>query len=277
MLTMVKKKIQKTSQTHKKITVAFGYGLFALIIISTITSTVIPYTMLLMNPTVKHFNVAIFLVAFLAAAILPVLVSYIFGDRATHAKNKLAHHYNGVLFGIAGYWLSMSLISSFLTFIYTDLQSVFPELAVLIFNGVPILALLIVMLIVAITYALHQKKKDSVLQHAPYQVILIGVFTLHIVILLVSLFMQPNEYAVWSLVYIFVFLAMIAISYKCVAKLHSSRVTRLSAAVIAVSIPYVISIVASQFITYIEYSLFVPLGIGILAWIVYLFLMVRKA
>ena len=281
MVTMKNKKItKKPPQTHKKITVAFGYGLFALILLGTITSTIIPYTTLLMNPMVRHFNVAMFLVAFVAAAVLPALISYIIGDRATHKKNKLAHHYNGVLFGIGGYWLSMSLVSSYASLVYEPLRQQFPEYAVLIVNGLPIVALLIIMLVVALTYVSRQKKKDSVIEHLPYQLVLIGIFVAHFVSLLASIFSQPNEFAVWSLVYVFVFVAMIAISYKFVAKLHPTRLARLTAAIIAVSIAFIASVIAGQIVSFATYNvltMLVPLGIGVVTWIGYLLLMARKA
>ena len=91
-----KTKIQKNS-----ITVRFGYALFALMVLSVVTSTIIPLSQALSYPTARHLNIWLMLLSFSAAAVLPLLVSYLIGDKVTHNKNKLLHHYNGVLFGLA--------------------------------------------------------------------------------------------------------------------------------------------------------------------------------
>ena len=166
-LLVFKMKKNKQSDKFKKITIIFGYSLFALLVLATTISTIIPFGSMLLNPTVRHLNVAVLLVSLVAGAILPPLVSYLIGDRATHSKSKLDHHFNGVLFGIASYWLS-----TFFFFIASDvisnIRSAFSEPLATAIVSWPILPTLIILTAVAFGYVKSKKKVVSVLEYKPY-------------------------------------------------------------------------------------------------------------
>ena len=108
-ISMKQKILLKSKQNLNKknnTTVVFGYGLFALIVLGALLWTVIPLSNALFYPTSRHFNIIMLMISFVASAVLPAIVSYKVGDRATHTKNKGLHHYNGVLFGVAAFWLA---------------------------------------------------------------------------------------------------------------------------------------------------------------------------
>jgi len=270
------KKTQKNnSLVFKKVTIIFGYSIFALILVGAIVSTIVPLGGLLFNPVVKHFNVAMMLISFASAAILPSLLSYILGDRATHSKNKLTHHYNGVLFGIAAYWLA-SFITGYFWIFFGPLSGMFPGFEVIVVNILPIVALLIVMTFVAVSYARNQKNKDSVMEHRPYQVVLIGVFIASLIAIIAGQFFDPSTIGLIATLFVIVPVGMVAISYKAVAHTQATRSARLTAAVVAVTIGFIAATVTGQIISYLTYNTFAAILIGAGTWIAYLFLVSRR-
>lgn len=270
---------QNVNKKHST-TVIFGYGLFLLTVLSLISWTVIPLGSVLTSPTVRHFNIIVLIISFVAAAILPALGSYILGDRATHIKNTVLHHYNGVLFGIAAYW-----IASALNFIgYTQLLHVgnlpipFP---IIVATAVPIILTVAVMAFVAITYAKKQKNKSSVLEHHPYQIVLIG----SIAALYVSIAMNSNfntDDNLWTNILPFAFPVVLTfVSYKILAKYHTSRLAGFTDAVAAMSLGYITLSSIMSFIAYLDLHLSVTLAysyvLTLAVWTVYLYLQNRKS
>ena len=271
------KKKQKYNPTFaKKVTVFFGYGIFALILVGALVSTVVPLGGILFNPAVKHFNVAMMLVAFASAAILPSLISYILGDRATRGKDKLAHHYNGVLFGIGAYWLSM-FITGYFWIVFEPLKELFPGYEVLVMNILPIIALLLVMTFVAIAYARTQKTKDSVMEHRSYQVVLIGVFIASLIGIIAQQLFIPSTVGLIAALFVVVPVSMVAISYKCVARTQPTRSARLTAAVAAVTLAFIAATVSGQLISYLTYNTFAAIVFGAGVWVAYLYLVSRRS
>jgi len=276
MLRMKKKNKQANLSSQRNVTVFFGYSLFVLTLVAVTVSTVIPLGNLFFSPSVRHFNVALTLASFVAAAILPPLVSYILGDRSTHNKNKVSHHFNGVLFGIASYWLSLlsGLMGSMTISLVRDN---FAEPWATVINGWPILAIILVMAVVATTYAHSRKDKGSVLQHVPYQIVLIaGMVSTFVYLSTGQYYMQDFAWLV-SARYIVVPTAMIAISYKSLAKAQPSRLSRLTFAVVAVSIGFIAMTTAGQFISYLTTNELVPMFVGVIVWLVYLRLVSRTS
>jgi hypothetical protein len=260
-------------------TVIFGYGLFALIVLSTILWTVIPLSNALFYPTSRHFNIIALIISFVAAAILPALASYVIGDRATHKKNKVLHHYNGVLFGIAAFWVATA--SSFVA--WAPLASIgqlpvpFPTILA---SAVPIIIAIAVMTVVAITYAKKKKNTLSVLEHRPYQVVLIG----SVLALNISLIIGGNytvSVNLWDIVTPYIYLVvLILVSYFVLAKYHTSGLARLTDATIAMSLSYITMTSISQYIAFLNLHWSVTLLwsyiIAIVVWVAYLYLRNRK-
>ena len=177
---VIKKK--KSELTHQKVIVWLGYILFGLIIIGTIFSTIVPWGQLLLQPHVRHWNVSVILVTLVAGAILPTLIAYFIGDKTTRGKNRLMHHYNGVLFGVLAYWFSTSfnVLGSEIT---SSLRmSPLPDVLVSLLSLWPTFVTIVILSILAITHS-RSRKKDSVLAYTPYRVLLL--------ISLASTFMLP--------------------------------------------------------------------------------------
>src|SRR5680860_1153970 len=164
-------KNKKILENQIKTTTAFGYSLFIINLIAVAISSV-TFGAVLFEPNVNRFNVAILLIFIVSHLILPTLVSYIVGDKAARAKNKLLHHYNGVLFGLAAYWFSM-LFSNLGSIVPNPVNENTPFILARIISAWPILATIVVMTFVAIIYNRKPKNNNTMLQYLPYQIVLI--------------------------------------------------------------------------------------------------------
>lgn len=279
----MKKPTSKNKQKINKnnnITVVFGYSLFALIVLGTILWTIIPFSNALFYPTSRHFNIIALMISFVAAAILPALASYVLGDRATHNKNKALHHYNGVLFGIAAFWVATAL--SFVVWAplarINELPVPFPSVLA---SAVPIMLAIIVMTFVAITYAKKKKNTLSVLEHYPYQIVLIvSILALNLSVAMSGNFDSSVNF--WQIMTPYVYLiALVFISYRVLAKYHTSRSARLTDALIAMSISYVTMTSIGSYIAFLNLHWSVTLLwsyiIALVVWAAYLYLRSRKA
>jgi hypothetical protein len=267
---------KKTKVQKNLVTVRFGYGLFALTILAVVVSTVVPLGNALTYPTARHFNILVMMISFVGVAVLPALISYLVGDRATHVKNRALHHYNGVLFGIASYWLMM-------VFGYFGFSSAlgFAELSFpmsLVINSiVPIILTIGVMTLLAISAAKRSKSSLSVLHHPPFQVVLLTSFIAAITISLAPQYLTPENFSVLALMYVVIPASMVFFSYKFLSVLGFSKSVTLAAATIAVSVAFISASVLSQLMMGIAYSALVPIGIGLAVWIGYLVVMVRSS
>lgn len=276
MLNMAKNK--QASNKHNKVTTLFGYGLFIGIVLSFIFTTLIPFSSALSYPSARHFNIITILVTFAAASVLPYLVSYILGDRATHKKNKALHHYNGVLFGFASFWVGWLINAiGFDSFWRIGELAVVP-FGIIITNGIPILLTVAIMTIVAVTYSRNQKNKSSVLQHLPFQVTLIGSFLGY---LCFTLFNQDySGYNLLSLLAIGILVGVTVISYKVLAKHQSTKLARWCEAIIAMSIGWIAISIAVSFVAILglhyEITNYLSYAIGLVAWLLYLHFRTRK-
>jgi hypothetical protein len=277
-----KKHPTQTNRTFKKVTVVFGYGLFVLAILNLIISTVIPWTGLLLSPyPVQKTNVAVQLVSFIFAVVLPPLVGYILGQKMTHRHDRLTHHFNGVLFGIVAYWVSV-----FTGFVAVDtiqpIRNTFSEPWATVITSWPIVATLVVMSGLAFYYAHNMKQKDSVLHDRVYQFALFaGVVSIPVY----EILFLVRYYDVGSLIYDVVVLAAILgciiISRYAIHRFQPTQKNPLSLSVIAVSVGLITMQLAGEIIALITpWYLTNQIGsaiAGIIAWLLYLLLVVRKA
>lgn len=268
------KKQNKQTDKFKKITIFFGYVLFALLLVAVTISTIMPMGLLFFNPAARHFNVAVLLTSLVAGVILPPLISYLIGDRATHSKSKIDHHFNGVLFGIASYWLSM-----FFFFIgsdvISDIRSKFAEPLATAIAGWPILATLAVVAIVAVGYVTSKKKQTSVLDYKPYLMVLFAGLMATFAYILLNQIYVANASWVISVLYVIIPAALVGASYKVLpVKNYTSTRARLAGAVVAVSIGYIASSIAGQLI-YLS-NMAISIAIGVATLVLYLVLIRRS-
>ncbi len=266
---------QTTKNSQRKITVIFGYSLFVVALLTVIVSIIIPWSAILMNPDAKHLNVIIILLSFISAAIVPFIVSYIIGDKTTRTRNRVTHHYNGILFGVVAYWLSIFFSSiGALAPIMRTIPGIWMVAAV---NAWPILATIFVITIIAINYhARPQKTGQSVLRYKPYQILLIS--SVIATLILTQQYSAEGYQAIGVLLNIVVPTVFIAISYLMFKKAYTSRPARLSSAIVAFSFGFTAMSFSAQIGSVAGYTVLTTLMatiIGLATWIIYLRLIVK--
>lgn len=276
MLTMVKNK--KTTPAYDKTTIIFGYALFALTIVSFLISTAIPFSFSFQYPGARHFNIAVMVVSFAIATFLPILAAYFIGDRATHAKNKTLHHYNGILFGVAAHWSTVLFSWIGFSSILGLGDNAFPA-SLVVSNVVPVVLTILLMAALAIAYTHKQKNNTSVLQYKPYQMILISSVVFATVYPYFSGFFDAGLLAIITTISLPIIAT--AIAYKVLAKFQSTRLARLSDAIIAMSMGWIAIWLANSLISLsqLPYQLANILGYvsGLIVFVVYLYLRLRKS
>lgn len=279
MLTMVKNK-QKLNKNQYKITVLFGYGLFAFTVLTLIFSTIIPFGSALFYPTARHLSIIVLLIAFIAVAILPALLAYILGDKATHAKNKNLHHYNGVLFAVASYWLAF-LFSSITYGWYMEVSQLQPPFSSLVGFLMPIVLAIAVMMVVAIAYAKKQKGSVSVLEYRPYQLVLAGSIVAFMLDMLRYQDVTNNTILI-SLAYTIIPVILTAVSYWVLPKAKASRWAHFTDALIAMSFATISATLISTAIAYMDLRLpytvesWIAYSLALVIWLTYLYFRRRK-
>lgn len=168
---MTKSLIKHQDNTQQRITVYFGYGLFLFTII-TLAVSLVPLLGILDDPKALHWNVIATMTAFAVAAIVPPIVGYFVGDASTRDKSHLTHRYNGVLFAILGYWITV-IVSSGMVFInLSDIAYNIP--AYIVGSFVPVVVAVITLIVLGIFYARHTKHQRSLLSYLPFRIILLG-------------------------------------------------------------------------------------------------------
>jgi len=273
MLIMTKHKKYFTPQD--KTTIIFGYSLFALIVISFIVSTVIPFSHALTYPTARHFNIIVMVLVFAISAILPALISYLIGDRATHNKNKTLHHYNGVLFGVAAYWVTQLLTWVGFSSVFFVSKLAFP-IPLAVSNIIPVILAIIIMAVVAVTYT-KKKNTISVLQHRPYQIVLVASIVGQLVY---PVLISSTTYTLGAITFLAAPIIVIGIAYKVLTKYHSTRLARLSDGIIAMSMGWIAMWVADPLFAHLQIPYpFMPIPsyvIALAVFVAYLYLRTRK-
>ena len=248
--------VKNTNKTQQKITIWYGYGLFGLLVLGVIISLVIPTIQLLTRPEVNHFNATVFLISLVAGAVLPMLISYFIGDKASRSKNKTLHHYNGVLFGFLAYWLSrfFGTIGSFAAVPIGEAVSGVATAAV--FNGWPIIATVVTVSI--ISYFYHQSKRgEAVLLYKPYMLTFwLAAITVSVFGPLSSmLYSYSDGQYLWSLAWlvgiqVVGFALVVALSYLAFHKKRLARNEKSMLAIIATTVGLLALYVVTPLIPY---------------------------
>ena len=260
---------------QRKITVIFGYSLFVLTVAALIISTVIPYTTILMNPVVLHFNVVMIMFSFVAAAIVPILVAYIIGDKAARNKDKLTHHFDGILLGALAY--ALSLVISGIGYPAIAASNVLPTPWPIVVASIwPVVATIVVTALVSIGYHSRTRKTgESVLNYKPYQLVLFASLAIGVASSLFYAAQSLNPGVLLNLVVPFIF---VAIGYTILKKSQPIKRVRLAFATIAAIFGYAAMLQTGQLFIYAGYdtvAMIVTTVAGLGVWAVYLMLMAR--
>lgn len=269
-------KMKKHIDRIKRVTTIFGYTLFCVSLVSLTLYTVVPFGSLFFNPAVQHFNIALILGSLIAGAVLPTLIAYILGDKSTRTKSKIDHHFNGVLFAIASYWLSNLFVIVNSDFI-RNIQNNFPLPIATIINAWPIFAVVLILAIVAIIFA-KNNNKITLLEFRPYRYILlcsiIAQFGYGIVY---SLFHDPNYFMPIAL-YCLIPMLIFSVLFIAVSHIDIPKQLRITTTAVAFSIGFISMTIGSQFLHSSAYfsDFLWSLTIGIFAMVIYVILIHKK-
>jgi hypothetical protein len=165
---MAKVSAKKQVNIQQRITVYFGYGLFFITVVGVVLSLV-PWGSMFSVPGVLYWNVLSTIIAFALATLLPLIAGYIVGDKATRNTSKLAHHYNGILFGVLGFWLASVLSSSGAlanSLGYSDTYWLY-----LLGSVAPAIVAAVAVTVIGVFYARTAKHQSSLLNYKPYQAV----------------------------------------------------------------------------------------------------------
>ena len=164
-------KKQKTTDKFQKYTVIFGYALFISIILLEIIGAGLFINNLSAhsdNPMYPRYVTVITLMSL--SAILPPLLSYFAGELSTKKKlSALTHHFNGILFAGTAFIVWLLLVTMNFGLIIPDSIAGIPGRFMQFW---PALATIIIMLILAISYA-KSKTRDTVLSFKPFAITLL--------------------------------------------------------------------------------------------------------
>lgn len=268
--------IKNTNKTQQ-ITIWFGYGLFTLLVLGVISSTIVPWTKLFFQQEILFFNTTVLLVSLVAGALVPILIAYIIGDRSTRARTPILHHYNGVMFGLLAYWLTLVFSSIGFNPVSAVREHISPGLMVVVMNGWTVFATALTVAIIAILYT-RSRHKESILEYAPYHMALIVGSLLAAIVLPLANQWYPSDFYAFALISPIVFVLVTIISYLVLRKKKRSQAERISRAIIATTIGFIAAHASSQLMPYAAeadnpLSIVLSLlssAIGVAAWLIYL-------
>lgn len=272
-------KNKKTIEKQIKTTITLGYSLFTIYIIAVLIS-IITFGKILFEPEINRLNVIIMLLFITSHMVIPTLVSYFIGDKVTHAKNKLLHHYNGILFGLSAFWLSsFSQNLSYITpTIANDANT--PFIIGRIVSAWPILLTVAIMTVIAIWYNKNQKNNKTMLQYFPFQVVLFGSIIGYLLFIVINGSLTTNADLVSNLVPIGLMIISTTISYFVIKKTDNSIPTQITQSILAVTIGLISMLTTATLISYSSLDSSMSWSIsfftGLMTWIIYLVIMHRK-
>lgn len=276
---------QKQKASYLKITTLFGYSLFIAVTAGAIIPVASALMTLLNTPGVRHMYVIILFGSMGLATILPPLITYIVGCRATRSTVKYERRYNGVLLAIGSVWIPLLL--TLINFSGSPLPSI-PFIPSQLVNFLPPILGTLILVAVGLGYGRVSQNKSSLLQYKPYQVTLLisvaGVLAVSLWGTIRYLFdhIGPLRLDSWELVTsstTIALLAILAVSYK-LALFKSSWLERLASALIALSVASITFMAVGQLLAYSNLDISITttitnlLGIG--TWLLFLYLTLKK-
>lgn len=160
-----------------RVTVYYGYALFLLSFIG-ILITISPWFRWfgIHDKLMSNFQMTMLIVSFLFTSLAAPLIGYFVGDSATRSKNKLLHHYNGVLFGVLGVWAWL-VIGTLVPLTWSIVPPTWPSLTTFQFtllNLAPAALAAILTIILGVVYARKTRHQVALFDYKPYKVTLIS-------------------------------------------------------------------------------------------------------
>jgi hypothetical protein len=224
--------------------VVSGYILFALLVIAVLLET-IPQAIMLFDPRILRYNVALFMVALILGSLLPAFLAYVIGDHAVKSKSKLSHHFNGVLFGLLSLWIM---------YIYAMIVSIPPEYfaasltaRVILINSLPIIVVTVITSILTIAHVRSRQAKSDILEYKPYSVLLIGSIVLLPVWSLIN-GIVTQSLSLYSFVPLLILVVLGVTSYATLRNSQLNVFTKVAWSAVSVSVAYAAVFALSPFI-----------------------------
>lgn len=266
-----------------------GYILFALLVVSAMLSTIIPYGKMLFNPRVLHYNVFLTATALTIGTLLPPLLGYTIGIQFTKVKSKQTRHFNGVLFGILAYWMMSTF--SIILLIPPKYFEIFQNAQIILVNLLPSAVVAIITYVIAVNHRRSRQAKSDIIKYKPYCFALIGLIILLLACTIIS--SLSSQYATTINVYMFIPLIVImsigTVSYLTLCNSGLNILSKLTWSAISISIAYILVFVSSMIVTWSSYyvvdrqsmelqSIINITGwvIALISWIIYWYLQAKS-
>jgi hypothetical protein len=285
---MVKKQ-KKRSITSKKqqerkavhTTIAFGYVLFFVGLVSALIPTIL-WSRAVFIPNINPFTVLVLLFSSVVSFAIPLVVAYFLGDKATKAASHQTHHYNGVLFAIAGYWVSLAytMVSTYVYF-----NAVMNMVLQNILFFAPAIATALTLVPLGIAYAKRTKHQIPLARFVPYTAVLWAAILVLFVGMIVQYVFNPyDQFTIsWSSISVLLLPVVgigifFGIGYWRTRHLKSTKGERALKSLIATTFGLLAVTIAAEALGYIPIvaismhpnpSLY-GLGIGTAVWLWYL-------
>ncbi len=221
-----------------KVTAITGYTMFSVMVITEIINIAQVTNSIVGRPAAIRERVLTLFVIISLSALLPPLIAYFAGDRATKVKSKLEHHYNGVLFGVTAFWLW--LFTTTISWQWIPIPDV-PFIPGQIMQFWPSFAVALVMMILGIWYIVVHKQ-NSLIKFKPFQLLLMGsfagVFIMSGISLLATIQHKDNNLsaALYSVIPLGTLVVMLVISFISSRSAKNNYVVRLTDATVAAAI-----------------------------------------
>jgi len=234
--------------------VVTGYILFALIVVQTLISTTIPFGILLFNPKVLHYNVAVTLIGLTIGAILPILLGYIIGDHSVKNKSKLSHHFAGMLFGILAYWLMTSIAVSIIT-IPSELFKDNYNARLILMNLLPGIVVAVITTVLSVAHVRSRHATRDILEYKPFYVLLIASIAM-LPLWSLTQNVLSNSLDVYSFVGLILMLVSGTISYGTLRKAKLSTREKIVWSAVSISILFICMYAFELFVSSVSNYLF---------------------
>lgn len=232
-----------------------GYVLFSLLVVATLLSTTLPMIIMLFDPRVLHYNVAIFVTALTIGSIAPVLIGYIVGGRSTKTKNKLSRHFNGVLFGLLALWmLTLFALAISLPFQGADVE---PTVRVSVANVLPSIGVALLTTLLAVAHVRSRHAAQDVLAYKPFVALLVGFIAL-LPLWTLGENILSGTVSVYSFIPFLAFAFVGAVSYGMLRAVKLGSYVKVAWSAVSVSVLFAAIFVAPQFASSIM-NYFIPM------------------
>lgn len=219
-----------------------GYVLFVLFVVGIFFSTTLPLGKVLFSPHPRHFNVALFMITLTVGSLLPAILGYVIGDYSTKAKERIVHHFNGVLFGLLALWVM--LILSTLLWLIPEIPAIPPNTLLVITNMIPSVIVALITVLLTVAHIRSRQAKYDIVQYKPFSL----TFIASIIVLPLTVFINAPSISAGLFIPLLLTLVLGSISYATLHRSKLSKLNKVAWAAISVSIAYAAGFILIQFI-----------------------------